>query len=81
MTLNLEINSNINKTRELSFKDRDDFIEIVPALSFGKIGNILVTDVPAELEYEVSKYVFNHAEIYEIKVQNVGLLNKLEGIE
>lgn len=79
MTIELEITRGVDSTRVFDFVNDFDFmIELCEALNYNKIGNILVKNVPKEIEYELSKYIFNQAEIFKLKVDNVTLLDKLE---
>jgi len=64
VTLSLTINS--DKTKEIvkSFRTLED---LRYAYIANNIGTLVITRVPADIEYEVSKYIFNKVELYEKK--------------
>jgi hypothetical protein len=66
VTLNLEISSTLSKEVELDFKDFTD----VTYLNWIDIGNLLVHNVPNEIELTVSRYIFNLASIDQYKEDN-----------
>lgn len=45
----------------------------------GKVSNIIVTNVPKDIEYEVSKFIFNCIEIEALKLHNAKLYSTLRG--
>ena len=42
----------------------------------GLISNIIITNVPKEIEYEVSKFIFNSLEVQEKIIQNEKILGE-----
>jgi len=76
MTISLCVNDT-KENHTIDFKDIDGG-------QFGRIPlktvrNVIVTNVPDELEYEVSKYVFNRIELVQIKWAQAELLAKIKG--
>ena len=45
------------------------------------VGNLIVNGVPEEIEYEVSKLIFNRVEILELKAEQTKLAFKIASIK
>jgi len=72
-TINLQINRGLDERAIIHMGDIKDIHDH----DLPKIGNLMITGVPVELEYEVSKYFFNRMEIIDLKSDNAKLAEKL----
>ena len=69
----------------MSFTKTEDFLDIIMATNYSKIQNLIVEDVPEELEYKVSKFIFDRATIHELTKSSQNTYDELydviEGVE
>jgi len=75
VTIKLELNikKNLSKDIILHFNDLPEGLD----LNLQEISSITITNVPNEIEYELSKLIFNRLEILELQDQNKVLATQI----
>jgi len=69
-TISLEINREAIKELTFDFSELPESLDII----FNEYNKIIVTNVPNEVEYELSKLIFNRAHIEELLEDNIALV-------
>ena len=70
ITISLEINREAIEELIFDFNELPESLNIV----FNDYSKIIVTNVPVEVEYELSKLIFNRAHIEELLKDNIDLV-------